>query len=138
MSSSGKLTVLVVEDEPSIRLVLRLMLEHLGCLIVEAADGPPALELMRTMRFDLALIDHQLPSFDGTALCHFLVERRPHTRVVLCSGSPEALVEGPDGISHLPKPYGLAEVTALIDGLRAERWPVIQRHRRLFQIAAVG
>jgi PAS domain S-box-containing protein len=59
------LTVLVVEDNPDAREMLHAWLEELGHHVYPAADGVEALELARTMRFDVALVDIDLPGLDG-------------------------------------------------------------------------
>jgi two-component system KDP operon response regulator KdpE len=58
-------TVLVVDDEPDIRLTLRFMLEGAGHTVVEAATGADALTRLRAERPDLVLLDIRLPDMDG-------------------------------------------------------------------------
>ena len=56
--------VLIVDDEPNVRLMLRTALESSGYRVVEAADGIEALEHLRDAAFDLVLLDLQMPE-DG-------------------------------------------------------------------------
>jgi CheY-like chemotaxis protein len=58
-------TVLVVDDEPDIRLTLRFMLEGAGHGVIEAATGAEALARLETQRLDLVLLDIRLPDMEG-------------------------------------------------------------------------
>ncbi|GAA0612147.1 MASE1 domain-containing protein [Brevundimonas kwangchunensis] len=57
--------VLVVDDHPVNREVARIMLEALGCEVVEVCDGEDAVEAARTAAFDLVLMDVRMPRMDG-------------------------------------------------------------------------
>jgi two-component system KDP operon response regulator KdpE len=62
-------TILVVDDEPQIRRVLRTTLSAQGYSVVEARDGQEALEQLRTQRPDLILLDMNMPVTDGLEAC---------------------------------------------------------------------
>ena len=64
--------VLVVEDNPISRQILREQLEHLGCTVVPAANGKEALEVPDIPGFDAILTDLQMPEMDGYALTRAL------------------------------------------------------------------
>src|SRR5947208_11372890 len=57
--------VLVVEDEPDLRALLRLALEDNDHVVDEAGDGAEALQVMRRRRPGVVLLDLMMPSFDG-------------------------------------------------------------------------
>ncbi|MFD1807647.1 hybrid sensor histidine kinase/response regulator [Gemmobacter lanyuensis] len=57
--------ILIVEDNPTNRIVLREMLRHLGQTVVEASNGSEAVELARHRRFDLIFMDVSMPEIDG-------------------------------------------------------------------------
>src|SRR4030088_2929151 len=57
--------VLVVDDEEGIRVLCRVNLELEGYEVLEAADGPTALELSRSKRPDLIFLDIMMPGMDG-------------------------------------------------------------------------
>src|SRR3954469_13470012 len=61
--------ILLVEDEPSIRELLRLHLSLAGFEIDQVADGASALERARADRFDLMVLDLMLPGLDGITVC---------------------------------------------------------------------
>ena len=58
-------TVLVVEDADDARFIMRLELEHLGYLVLEAEDGEKAVEVAQRERPDIILMDLSLPVMDG-------------------------------------------------------------------------
>ena len=62
-------TILVVDDEPQIRRVMRATLTAQGYTIVEARDGQEALEKLRSERPDLVLLDMNMPVMDGLEAC---------------------------------------------------------------------
>ena len=62
-------TVLVVDDEPMARTLLRLMLVRAGFEVVEAEDGFDALEKVQASVADIMLLDVMMPGIDGFAVC---------------------------------------------------------------------
>lgn len=65
-------TVLLVDDEPHVLEVLRVTLEDLGFRLLEAADGPSALEVVREESPDLVVLDVMLPNLSGLEVCREL------------------------------------------------------------------
>jgi len=65
-------TILVVDDEPAIRLLFRLTLEEAGHRVIEAADGAAALQTARRQLPDLVLLDVALPGLSGIEVCRRL------------------------------------------------------------------
>ena len=65
-------TVLVVEDNEQNLYLVRFLLEGAGWTVVAAPDGPRALEEARSGRFELVLLDIQLPGMDGHAVAREL------------------------------------------------------------------
>jgi len=73
MEAPGPLTVLLVEDEPDIRLVTRLALQCTGAfVVVEADSGAAALSKAATLRPDVVLLDVMMPEMDGPAVLRAL------------------------------------------------------------------
>jgi CheY-like chemotaxis protein len=83
-------TVLIVDDEPSARKLLKAILEQLDfpCRVEEAGDGDSAMEIVRRTSPDLVLLDIVLPDSraSGVILCRVL-GGDPRTRVVVVSGT---------------------------------------------------
>jgi CheY-like chemotaxis protein len=63
--SPGKLRILIADDRPSSRELLRLVLERAGYEVLEAEDGHQAVERAREGHPDLILLDLQMPGLDG-------------------------------------------------------------------------
>lgn len=67
-----KALILLIEDNPQNRYLVRYLLERHGCRVLVAADGPTGIELARETRPDLILLDIQLPGMDGHAVAQAL------------------------------------------------------------------
>jgi len=86
----GSGTVLVVEDDHQLRLILRRYLSSWGYTLLEAPNGAAALELLhRVGPIDLLLTDLVLPGIDGRALSRHVLVEQPHAKVVFMSGYSE-------------------------------------------------
>ena len=86
----GTETVLVVEDEPTVRTMVCKMVRRLGYHVVEACDGPEALEKAESAHVDLMISDVVMPGMDGATVLQKLDERFPGLRVIFMSGYDEA------------------------------------------------
>jgi len=126
----GRETVLLVEDEESLRKLGVVALEARGYRVLSAADGRAALELAarRGVVVDLLLTDLVMPGMGGRDLAALLRARWPALRVVFMSGYAQDAVAG-DGIvpaegSYLSKPFSLQKlaetVRAALDAATAE------------------
>jgi DNA-binding response OmpR family regulator len=65
-------SVLVVDDEPMARTLLRLMLVRAGFEVLEAADGQEALNKVKEQLPDIMILDVMMPGIDGFAVCEAL------------------------------------------------------------------
>jgi DNA-binding response OmpR family regulator len=81
-------TILAVDDEPSLRRLLRSALEQAGHEVLEAADGPQALALARSGHPSLILLDMALPGLSGLEVCRRIRAEAATSRtpVLLISG----------------------------------------------------
>ncbi len=103
----GDETVLMVDDEPSVRVLMQRVLRSLGYDVLVASDGREALEVAarHTGRVHLLLTDLVMPEMGGLELAEALKRTRPETKVLLCSGyasDPELVA---NNYALLPKPY---------------------------------
>lgn len=111
LEPGGLFRVLVVEDEPHVRLLHRTLLEQIGCDCVEVRDGESALSIAQNQRFDLVLLDLNLPDIDGYEVCRRLREHNDNQNlqiiVVSAMGDQNELAESlPRGANdYVPKPY---------------------------------
>jgi len=75
--------ILVVDDEPNVRLSYRTVLEAEGYLVDEANSAPVGLEKLGASRFDLAILDMRMPEMDGLDLLEKMRERGLSTPTVM-------------------------------------------------------
>lgn len=113
-------TILVVEDDPDVRLVTVSRLESLGYRVKIAVDGASALDVLaRSSEVQLALVDIVMPGgMDGHALADEIERRNPRIRIVLTSGySPRMATGGGRGNRpFLPKPSTRAQLAQMVRG----------------------
>ena len=69
MSRQERLLIMVVDDEPLVAILVQEILEGNGYQVTVAGDGRSALELLRSRRPDLVLLDILMPDIDGYAVC---------------------------------------------------------------------
>lgn len=74
-------TILLVDDEPHVLEVLKVTLEDLGFSLLEAEDGPRALQIAQEQKPDLVILDVMLPSLSGLEVCKALHEARDTERI---------------------------------------------------------
>ena len=113
--TTDEVTILIVEDEPPIRRLLRTTLGAQDYRTLEAATGAEALSALRHHRPDLVLLDLGLPDIDGQVLIGRIRALSPVPIVVLSSRGDEtakvaALDAGAD--DYVTKPFGAAELMA--------------------------
>jgi DNA-binding response OmpR family regulator len=111
------ITVLVVDDEPTIREVVVRYLQHEGYRTLEAADGRRARELLETDPPSLVVLDLMLPGTDGLALCRWIRARSSVPVIMLTARGEEAdrivgLEVGAD--DYVTKPFSPRELTARV------------------------
>ncbi|AIR91091.1 hybrid sensor histidine kinase/response regulator [Pseudomonas cremoricolorata] len=116
-------TVLVVDDEPSVRLFVTELLSSQGYLVLEAADGQAGLQLLQSdMRIDLLVTDIGLPgTLDGRQMADAGRQLRPALPVLYMTGfaEPHVLHDCPQdqGSAVLIKPFALERLVASVSQL---------------------
>ena len=113
-----RLRILVADDESIIRMGLRTMLTALGHQVQLAADGREALSLARAGRFDLALLDIQMPLTDGLETARVLARKHPMPIVILTAYSDPDLIERAAQLpiqGYLVKPVNERDLAAVLE-----------------------
>jgi two-component system, cell cycle sensor histidine kinase and response regulator CckA len=118
--ATGHETVLLAEDEPQVRQLIRTVLEQAGYVVLVAEDGEQALRQgRRASRVDLLVSDVRMPHLGGVQLARQLRETWPEIKVLLMSGYPDidAVTAHEHGIGDdlFAKPFGTSE---LLDRVR--------------------
>lgn len=114
---SEKNKILVVDDEPKIRMFIRANLEARGYEVHLAQDGEEAVEIAARALPDLIILDVNMPRMDGIEACRRIREWADTPIIVLSVGGDEkdkvkALDEGAD--DYVTKPFGMEELLARI------------------------
>jgi len=90
--------ILVIDDEPQIRSMLRLMLERAGYEVIEAPDGLEGIRCYRANPADLIISDLIMPNKDGIGMMIELKKEFPKIKIIAMSGGglnkPEGYLEG--------------------------------------------
>ncbi len=115
--------VLVVDDEAPIRLLCRVNLEAEGMDVLEASNGEAGLELARTERPDLILLDVMMPAMDGWQVAEQLIEDgvTSHIPIVFLTARAElrdrarGLELG--GVEYITKPFNPLDLAAVVTRL---------------------
>jgi CheY-like chemotaxis protein len=115
---AGSETILVVEDDPDVRLVTVSRLESLGYRVRTAGDGASALEAVKAFSdIRLALLDIVMPGgMDGHALADEIEKQAPGVKLILTSGysARMAAADSRTGRPFLPKPATRLQMAHLI------------------------
>lgn len=108
-------TVLVVEDEKSLREPLVFLLTKEGYTVIEVEDGPTAIEQFRVANPDIVLLDLMLPGLSGTDVCREIraVSNVPIIMVTAKDGEVDKIVGLEIGADdYITKPYSTRELLA--------------------------
>jgi two-component system response regulator MprA len=113
------LTVLVVDEDASLRELLRAVLEDAGYSVLVAADGAQALDVVKTDRPDAMLLDVGMPVMNGVEFVRAyrrLVEP-PHAPIVISSarGDAEHVARDLDADGSINKPFAIDDVLAVLE-----------------------
>jgi diguanylate cyclase (GGDEF)-like protein len=112
--------ILVVDDDPDIRDILKLTLSEENYEILEAADGEEALKLINSKTLDLVLLDYKIPKIDGRQLCRIIKKDLllRHLPVIMVTGKGDISdkVGGIDAGAddYIVKPFEPKELLARI------------------------
>ncbi len=116
----GEGWVLVVDDEESVRSIVRRFLELSGYQVLEAADGVEGLQVFVEHQDQIVavILDVTMPRLDGKSTLKKMLEIRPTLKAILASGNPEStslsMIENIDHIKFLQKPYRPGDLLGIL------------------------
>ena len=110
-------SVLVVDDDPDTRALVRMILAIEGYAVAEAPDGAAALDLARRQRADLILLDLWMPGLDGRAFAR-AYHRLPGPRspLVVMTAAVDQLRDtpAPGAAAYLAKPFDVEQLLRVV------------------------
>jgi two-component system cell cycle sensor histidine kinase/response regulator CckA len=109
----GSGTVLLVEDEPTVRGVAERALTRHGYTVVTADNGEDALEILAAQQIDLLISDVVMPGMDGPTMVREARKTWPHLKILFMSGYAEEQLRKSidiENVNFLPKPFSVTEL----------------------------
>jgi DNA-binding response OmpR family regulator len=108
-------TILLIDDEESVRMVFKAALEQAGYHVLTAENGKQGLRLLKQQEVDLVLVDIFMSEMDGLELIPLLRQTRPASKIIAISGGSgewDYLDAAKTFGAHdtLKKPFGLQEL----------------------------
>jgi DNA-binding response OmpR family regulator len=111
-------SVLVIEDEPSLRVLLTRLLATAGYSVTTAPNGAEGLRLALNTAYELVLLDLMLPDLSGEEIMRVILASRPDSRIVVLSSDSSITrrigVLDAGAADFLPKPFANAELLARV------------------------
>jgi CheY-like chemotaxis protein len=125
-SIGRRLSVLLIDDEPLVRMATAEMIRDLGHHVEEAGGGAEGLARLEAgLSVDAVITDYMMPGMDGGALARRIAQTQPSLPVLLITG-----YTGPtDDVLHLPrlaKPFGQAEIAEALGALFADNEKIVR------------
>ncbi|QJI38014.1 MULTISPECIES: response regulator [unclassified Pseudomonas] len=118
--SAAASTILVVEDDAIVRMLIVDVLEELEFQVLEAADAESALGIVNNsaLTIDLMMTDVGLPDMDGKQLAVKARESRPALPILFASGYAEN-IDVPDGMQVIAKPFSIDQLRDKVKSMLA-------------------
>ncbi|MBX7276785.1 response regulator [Pseudomonas sp. ERGC3:05] len=115
-------TLLVVEDDAIVRMLIVDVLEELEFTVVEAADGEAALVIVENTDqvIDLMMTDVGLPDMNGKDLAQKVRELRPALPILFASGYADS-IDVPPGMQVIGKPFSIDQLRDKVKSMLADR-----------------
>ncbi len=102
---SDPLRILVVDDEPMVREIVRLFLAEDQCSITMAVNGRDALARFCDEEFDVVFTDRAMPEMDGHELARAIKKLKPDQPIILLTGYDAGALEDPNVDLVVAKPF---------------------------------
>lgn len=110
--------ILVVDDQPGIRMLLTDILENEGYFVVAATTGQQALDEIISKPYDLVILDYKLPVIDGSQVLKEIETRGILLPAILISGLAEDIAKEAESYSFvkkvLAKPFNVKDISKIV------------------------
>ena len=116
--------VLIIDDEPDVRTMIRNVLEEKGHEVDEAGDGQEGLTKCWTKAFDVVITDIKMPNGSGLSFVYKLKETAPNTRIITITGYHPSLLFQAQEIGAdiaFTKPFSMTDIVDAIGVLSQAR-----------------
>lgn len=132
VAKTHKASLLVAEDEESLREVLKLNLELEGYEVTTVDNGPAVIKMVKNEYFDLIILDIMLPEMDGITVCETIRMQRNDVPILFLSarnsGADRVLGLKKGGDDYLTKPFNLEELLLRVDKLVTKNKKIKEPH----------
>ncbi len=106
--------ILLVDDEESVRLAIRLVLELDGHKVIDVSTGREALKALAGERFDLVITDYGMPNLRGDELARKIKKSAPRQRILMVSGRSPSLGSLGSVDALISKPFAIRELRQIV------------------------
>lgn len=132
VAKTHKASLLVAEDEESLREALKLNLELEGYEVTTVDNGPAVIKMVKNEYFDLIILDIMLPEMDGITVCETIRMQRNDVPILFLSarnsGADRVLGLKKGGDDYLTKPFNLEELLLRVDKLVTKNKKIKEPH----------
>ncbi|MGD0337019.1 MAG: response regulator [Candidatus Omnitrophota bacterium] len=114
--------ILIADDEKEAALLIRKYIEKKNCDVDIAYDGAAALEFIKSNKYDLVFLDHNMPEVTGLELIEYIKKNTPDTKAVMITGYQQMASFAAKGLGadeYLTKPFKLEDIGDIVDKYRS-------------------
>ncbi len=112
--SEAPLRILVVDDEPAMCALIKIILQREDRQVITAPGGVEGLRRFQQQPFDLVITDRAMPGLGGEELARAIKNQSPHTPIILITGLMSAVVDPTPFDGFLAKPFTGAQLHHLV------------------------
>jgi len=124
--------ILVVDDEPGMRDLLSRVLGEAGHDVVTVESGETALVLLAREKYDVLILDKNLPGIDGLAVLRLARSHHPATRAIMITAYPsddsDATARALGVVAYIVKPFWIVALVEVVDAAVADGRAPPARH----------
>ena len=138
----NKITLLIVEDDPSLRKVWKIFFENMGYSVETAENGKQAIQKSTLKFYNIALVDIKLGDIEGTEVLTAMHKKWPKMVKIIATGYPslknavKSLNYGAH--AYLIKPFKPEKLLAIINEKLEEQYVLMRAEEALYQITSRG